>query len=177
MIQIDTVPSSIFLIGLMGVGKSTVGKKLALEYSKHFYDSDHEIQKRNGVTINLIFEIEGEVGFRKREAKIIDELTAIPNIVLATGGGAVLETSNRVCLQKRGLVVYLKSSLAQLSERALMGGRRPLLQTDNPMVVLKKLSEQRNPLYEKTADLIIDVTDRSVPDTIKTIMAEIQKRQ
>ena len=161
----------------MGVGKSTVGRRLASEYSKHFYDSDREIEQRTGVTISLIFEIEGEAGFRSREAKIIDELTAIPNIVLATGGGAILETSNQVCLQKRGFVIYLKSSLAQLSERALMGGKRPLLQTDNPMVVLKKLLEQRNPIYEKVADLIVEVTDQSIPDTVKTIMAEIQKKQ
>ncbi|MFT5425091.1 MAG: shikimate kinase [Gammaproteobacteria bacterium] len=155
----------------MGTGKSTIGKKLALKISQTFYDSDHEIENRTGASINLIFEIEGEEGFRNREGKILDELTSMSNIVLATGGGAILIEENRTRLSERGFVVYLKSNINQLLKRTSKDSKRPLLQNDNPEAVLKKLLEEREPLYEGVADMVIDTAELSINDIITQIMS------
>ena len=163
--------SNIFLIGPMGTGKSTVGKKLAKKSSQQFYDCDHEIEDRTGASINLIFEIEGEEGFRKREIQLLDELTAMSNIVLATGGGAVLSEENRMHLSARGFVVYLKSDINQLLKRTSRDSKRPLLQNSEPEAVVRELLEIRGPLYEEVADMVIDTAGLSINDIITQIMS------
>ncbi len=163
--------SNIFLIGPMGTGKSAVGKKLAKKSSQQFYDCDHEIENRTGASINLIFEIEGEEGFRKRETRLLDELTSMSNIVLATGGGAVLDKENRTRLSARGLVVYLKSDINQLLKRTSRDTKRPLLQNTVPEAVLRELLEIRGPLYEEVADMVIDTAGLSINDIIAQIMS------
>lgn len=163
--------SNIFLIGPMGTGKSTIGRKLAKRSSQKFYDSDYEIESRTGVKINLIFEIEGEAGFRKRESQLLDEFTSMSNIVLATGGGAVLSEENRATLTERGFVVYLKSDIDLLLRRTSRDSKRPLLQNEDPEAVLKKLLDERGPLYEEVADLVIDTAGLSINDIITQIMS------
>lgn len=155
----------------MGTGKSTIGKKLAKKTSQDFHDCDHEIENRTGASISLIFEIEGEEGFRKREGQLLDELTSMSNIVLATGGGAILNEENRTRLAERGFVVYLKSDINQLLKRTLKDSKRPLLQNDDPEAVLKKLLEERGPLYEGVADMVIDTVELSINDIIAQIMS------
>ena len=158
----------------MGTGKSTVGKQLAKKTSQQFYDCDHEIENHTGASINLIFEIEGEEGFRRRETQQLDELTSMSNIVLATGGGAVLNEENRVRLSARGLVVYLKSDINQLLKRTSRDGKRPLLQNSEPETVLRELLEIRGPLYEEVADMVIDTAGLSINDIIAQIMSAQQ---
>ena len=155
----------------MGTGKSTVGKKLAKESSQKFYDCDREIENRTGASINLVFEIEGEEGFRKRETRLLDELTSMSNIVLATGGGAVLDKENRTRLSARGFVVYLKSDINQLLKRTSRDSKRPLLQNTEPEAVLRELLETRGPLYEEVADMVIDTAELSINDIIAKIMS------
>lgn len=156
---------NIFLIGLMGAGKSTVGRRLAKTLKLQFFDSDQEIECRTGATVSLIFEIEGEAGFRKREKDIIDELTKHSGIVLATGGGVVLDIVNRQALATRGMVVYLRTGSAQLIRRTSRDSKRPLLKTDDPATKLQELLKIRGPLYEEIADLVID-TDHRSPQSI-----------
>jgi shikimate kinase len=153
---------NIFLIGLMGAGKSTVGRLLAKSLDKTFYDSDHEIERKTGVNIPLIFELEGESGFRKRESQAIAELVAQENIVLATGGGAVLLQENRDALSSHGVVVYLRASVDELWHRTRGDRNRPLLQTENPRERLQTLFSQRDPLYREIADLVIDTGGQPV---------------
>ena len=160
-----TKHGNIFLIGLMGAGKSTVGHRLAKRLKLQFFDSDQEIELRTGATVSLIFEIEGEAGFRKREKNIIDELSKHPGIVLATGGGAVLDPENRLALATRGVVVYLRTEFAQLIRRTSRDSKRPLLKTDDPAAKLQELLKIRGPLYEEIADLVID-TDHRSPQSI-----------
>lgn len=155
----------------MGTGKSTIGKRLARKLSRVFYDCDHALEDRTGATINLIFEIEGETGFRKRETQLLDELTAKSDIVLATGGGVVLDAGNRAWLSTRGFVVYLKSDLQQLLKRTYKDGKRPLLKNGNPELILRELLKIREPLYEKTADLVIDTAQLSIHNTIAQIVS------
>lgn len=154
-----TKPDNIFLVGPMGAGKTTIGRQLAKSLGLDFVDSDHEIENRTGVGIPLIFEVEGEEGFRRREREMIDELTRRGNIVLATGGGAVLDAANRAHLSARGQVVYLHASLEHLLKRTAKDRNRPLLQTDNPRARLQQILEQRDPLYREIADLVVE-TDR-----------------
>jgi shikimate kinase len=148
--------TNIYLIGLMGAGKTTVGKQLARRLHRPFYDSDHEIVERTGVPIPTIFEIEGEPGFRRREAQTIGELTALPAIVMATGGGVVLDPENRRCLRETGWVVYLNVPPFHLYQRTRNDRNRPLLQVDNPLARLEELHAARDPLYRETAHLVID---------------------
>ncbi len=156
------VTGNIFLVGLMGAGKTTVGKLLARHLGKTFYDSDHEIETRTGVNIPLIFELEGEAGFRRREAAVIAELTRQRGIVLATGGGAVLAPENRENLSRNGLVIYLRASVKDLWQRTRHDRNRPLLQTDDPRARLQQLFEQRDPLYREIADAVIDTGEQPV---------------
>lgn len=157
-----TVPGNVFLVGLMGAGKTSVGKLLAKRLGKHFVDSDHEIEGRTGVRIPVIFEIEGEAGFRQREAAMIDELTRAADIVLATGGGAVLNPQNRACLKDRGTVVYLRASVDELWNRTRRDRNRPLLQTADPRARLAELLEIRDPLYLEVAHIVIDTGSQSL---------------
>ncbi len=166
-------PGSLFLTGPMGAGKSTIGRQLAKQLGMPFYDSDHEIESRTGVDIPLIFELEGEAGFRKREAAIIDELTALPDIVLATGGGAILDPQNREHLKSRGRVIYLHATVDQQLRRTRKDRNRPLLQTGNPRAKLEELLEIRDPLYRETAGLIVETDGMRVRDVVKKILQRI----
>lgn len=166
-------PGSLFLTGPMGAGKSTIGRQLAKQLGMPFYDSDHEIESRTGVDIPLIFELEGEAGFRKREVAIIDELTALPDIVLATGGGAILDPQNREHLKSRGRVIYLHATVNQQLRRTRKDRNRPLLQTGNPRAKLEELLEIRDPLYRETAGLIVETDGMRVRDVVKKIMQRL----
>ena len=169
-------PRNIFLIGLMGTGKTTVGRQLARKLKMEFFDSDRVIEERTGADIPLIFEKEGEAGFRKREVAIIDELTQKQNIILATGGGAVLDPLNRDHLSSRGTVFYLKSSLKTLVERTSKDKNRPLLHADEPAeVILQRLLDQRGPLYEETADYVIETANNSIHNVIHAIIKHLKK--
>ena len=166
---------SIFLIGPMGSGKTAVGRQLARMLNLEFYDSDVEIEARTGVDIPLIFEKEGEAGFRDREREAIASLTARDGVVLATGGGAVLLPANREHLAARGCVIYLQTSVDQQLERTRHGRQRPLLYTTDPKTRLRELLIERLPHYEATADIVVN-TDRrrvqAVADEIAQLLAE-----
>jgi 3-dehydroquinate synthase len=153
---------NIILVGMMGAGKTTVGKLLAKQLGKTFIDSDEEIQRRTGVTIPHIFDVEGEAGFRLRESGVIQELLAQNNIVLATGGGAILSPQNRSRMKQNGVVVYLKSTVHDLWQRTRHDQNRPLLQTENPRAKLQELLDLREPLYEETADVVAYTGKQSV---------------
>jgi len=162
----------------MGTGKTTVGRQLSRKLKMSFYDSDRVIERRTGADIPLIFEKEGEAGFRKREEAIIDELTQKNNIILATGGGAVLSAENRAHLKHRGTVFYLKSNLKTLVERTSKDKNRPLLHAEEPAeVILQRLLEQRGPLYEETADYIIETANNSIQRIIQTIIKHLKSIQ
>lgn len=155
-------PKNLFLIGPMGAGKSAVGKQLARMLHMTFVDSDDEIEQRTGVDIPFIFEKEGEEGFRKREARIIDELSQGDGVILATGGGAVVDASSRSKLGARGYVVYLRTSVRQQLERTSKGRERPMLSNGNPEQVLADLMELRDPMYREIADLVVETDGRRV---------------
>jgi len=157
-----SVAGSIFLVGLMGAGKTSVGRILARRLHKPFYDMDHEIERATGVKIPVIFEIEGEAGFRARESKVLAELVHKGDIVLATGGGAVLSEQNRRLLAGHGTVVYLRATPRDLWLRTRHDKNRPLLQTADPLAKLEELFEQRDPLYREIADVIMDTGSQSV---------------
>lgn len=160
----------------MGSGKTAVGRQLARLLDLEFYDSDVEIEARTGVDIPLIFEKEGEAGFREREREVIDSLTAKNSIVLATGGGAVLLPSNREHLSARGCVVYLQTSVDQQLERTRHGRQRPLLYTSDPETRLRELLEQRLPLYEAVADIVVNTDGRRVNAVADEILRLLEER-
>jgi len=162
--------NNIFLIGPMGSGKTAVGRQLARLLQRPFLDSDHEIEQRTGADIALIFEREGEAGFRRREREIIAELTARNDVVLATGGGAVLAEENRRHLAERGWVVYLETSVAQQVERAGRTTHRPLLKGADPRVRLDELMQIREPLYREIADFILSTNRRRVTSVAERIV-------
>jgi shikimate kinase len=168
------MPGNLFLTGPMGAGKSTIGRQLSKQLRMVFYDSDREIENRTGVDIPLIFELEGEQGFRKRERLVIDELTSLPNIVLATGGGAILDADNRKHLAERGLVIYLHASVNQQLARTKHDRNRPLLQTDNPRQRLEDLMRLRDPLYREIADLVIDTDGKRVMAVVNQIIRKLK---
>lgn len=147
---------NIYLIGLMGAGKTTIGRQLAKTLKLPFYDSDKSIEESTGVDIPTIFEFEGEVGFREREKRIIKLLTSKRGIVLATGGGAILSDENRILLKENGFVVYLQCSIERILERTRRDTQRPLLKTENPKERLQCLFAEREPLYLSCADYKID---------------------
>lgn len=162
---------NLFLIGPMGAGKSTIGRQLAKELRLEFYDADQEIEARTGADIAWIFDVEGEQGFRKREAAVIDDLSQQAGIVLATGGGAVLAPENRNRLAARGTVVYLYTTAEQQIRRTARDKRRPLLQVETPESVLVDLMAQRDPLYREIADMVV-ITDGR---TVRSVAAEVIK--
>ncbi len=168
---------NIILVGPMGSGKTTIGRQLARQLHKTFFDSDHEIENKTGANIPLIFELEGEEGFRKRETAMLDELSQKKGIVLATGGGAVLTLENRKMLRQRGIVIYLSAKIEQLWERTRLDKNRPLLQTENPREKIEMLLKQRDPLYKEIADIIIDTGNGNVKTTIKQIIAQLDKTE
>lgn len=165
---------NIFLIGPMGAGKTTMGRQIAKRLNMDFEDSDHAIQEHTGVDIPLIFEKEGEAGFRKREAAIIDELTQKSQLVLATGGGAILAKENRQHLKNRGTVIYLHSDIKHLLDRVGHDKNRPLLQTPDPAATLKEIMKVREPLYRETADIIINTGQQSIRAVINVMLDKIK---
>jgi len=161
--------NNIFLIGPMGVGKTTIGTNLARLLRYEFLDSDHEIEERTGASISLIFDIEGEEGFREREARMIEELTERDRIVLSTGGGSVLSEASRQYLRSRGFVVYLRASTDVLYERLKKSRNRPLMETDDKRRVIEELMEIREPLYLAVADVTITTNGRSSQEVAQEI--------
>ena len=164
---------NIVLVGMMGAGKTTVGRLLARRLKRRFYDSDTEIERRCGVRIAVIFEIEGEPGFRAREAQVIAELCAQEKVVLATGGGAVLAEENRRRLAACGTVVYLHARPADLWQRVRHDRNRPLLAGAEPQRRLEDLYRQRDPLYREVADIVIDTGKQSVQVLEKELLAQL----
>ncbi|KAF1047698.1 MAG: 3-dehydroquinate synthase [Herbaspirillum frisingense] len=158
----------------MGAGKTTIGRALAKKLNKRFIDSDHEIEARTGASIPVIFEIEGEESFRRREAEVIRELAAQPDIVLATGGGAVLRAENRENLKKGGTVIYLRASINQILQRTGRDKNRPLLQTADPRRKLEELSRQREPLYREVADFVVETNRPNVQFLVQTIISHLE---
>lgn len=161
---------------MMGAGKTTVGRHLAKRLKLRFIDCDHEIEARSGVKIPVIFEIEGEAGFRRRESSLIDELTHQDGIVLATGGGAVLAQENRNNLARTGFVVYLSATPRTLHERTRHDKNRPLLQVDDPMARILELYEQRDPLYRSVADLIVEGNRHSPLGVVRMLEKRMRER-
>jgi shikimate kinase len=162
---------NVFLIGPMGAGKTTVGKALAKELGYTFYDSDQEIEVTTGVDIAWIFDVEGEAGFREREVGVIDRLSQLTGIVLATGGGVVEREENCRVLASRGLVVYLQASVGQQLERTIKDRRRPLLQTDDKESKLKELIERRHQLYKSVADYEFSTDSCTIKSVVNDILA------
>jgi shikimate kinase len=163
---------NVYLIGPMGSGKTAVGRRLAVLLGKQFVDSDAEIEKRTGVDIRYIFEKEGEARFRQREREVIAELSGLDGVVVATGGGVILDPINRERLAKTGIVVYLETTIDTLVRRTKASKTRPLLMNDDPQAVLERMMVVRRPLYEKAADLRIETTGRQV----RAVAADIQLR-
>ena len=159
----------------MGAGKSTVGRQLAKTLNKEFIDCDREIEERTGVTIAIIFEVEGEEGFRKRERAMIEQLTERDGIVLATGGGVVLDEDNRSRLRTRGFAIYLNAPIDLLVERTARDRQRPLLQTDDPKAKLIALANEREPLYRQVADMVIKTDRRTARHVVKEIVRRISQ--
>ncbi len=160
----------------MGAGKTTIGKLLAKHLGKDFYDTDHEIEKRTGVKIPVIFELEGEAGFRKRETAVIQDLTKLDNIVMATGGGAVIAEENRQLLQANGTVIYLRANVNELWHRTRNDKHRPLLQNVDIRAKLEQLYAERNPLYTQTATFIIDTGNQPVASLLNRIEKSLAER-
>lgn len=170
----NAIPNNIFLIGLMGAGKSTVGRMLAKRLGKTFFDSDHEIEKRCGVKIPTIFEMEGETGFRKREAAIINDLTHLQGIVLATGGGSVLLPENREYLHIQGFVIYLRANPHDLWTRTKNDKGRPLLNTANPQKTLEDLFRVRDPLYLSIAHHVVETGKPNVTQLTNKLLMQLE---
>ncbi|MGD8976063.1 MAG: shikimate kinase AroK [Gammaproteobacteria bacterium] len=164
---------SVFLIGPMGAGKSAVGRRLAHLLKRDFLDTDDEIERRTGVDIPFIFEKEGEAGFRRRERQVVAELSALPGIVLATGGGVVLDEANRRDLTVSGTVVYLHASVDQQLKRTRRGRGRPLLETEDPRQRLEDLMTIREPLYRAMADYVVDTNGRKVTAVAEEIRSRL----
>jgi shikimate kinase len=165
---------SIFLVGPMGVGKTTIGRQLAHLLGYEFIDSDRAIEERTGASIPWIFDMEGEEGFRRREHTVIDELTTHTSTVLATGGGAVIKPENRACLKQRGIVVYLKAELDELLARTRNDKNRPLLQTEDPRSRLQLLLEQREPWYLEVADIVFDTQHQNIKSAANTLLKQLR---
>ena len=171
----EKTDNTIILIGMMGAGKTTIGKSLANYLNKTFIDSDQEIQKRTGVSIPVIFEIEGEVGFRKREADMLKELIKIDNIVLATGGGIILNKENCKSLKKKGTIIYLRATVNDLLHRTRHDKNRPLLQTTDPQTKFTDLFNQRDPIYCEVAHIVVESGSLSVHQMVKYLTQKLDK--
>jgi shikimate kinase len=171
-----TANSNIYLVGMPGAGKTTVGRHLAKRMRRSFIDADHEIESRTGVRIPLIFDIEGEQGFRDRESKVLAELGSRSGLIVATGGGAVLRPENRATLKENGVVVYLHATPQLLFERTRLDHNRPLLQVADPMKKLNELFAVRDPLYREVADITINSLGGSISHLVRQLEQELQKQ-
>ena len=169
-------PGNIFLVGMMGAGKSTVGKALARRLGRVFIDCDREIVERTGVPIATIFEIEGEAGFRRRETTVLAELAGRTNVVIATGGGAVLADENRRLMREHGTVVYLKAALDNLHERTRRDVARPLLASGDRRATLASLLDARDPLYREAAHLVVESGSPSAATLAGRIVEVLEAR-
>ena len=171
----DATSQNIVLVGPMGVGKTTVGRRLAHDLNKDFFDTDHEIVDKTGVSIDHIFDIEGEEGFRERESKILENLCQMSNIILATGGGIVILPKNRKILRNAGLVVYLSSSVDQLLRRTAKSKTRPLLEnsTDREKTITE-LVEARDVYYREVASFVVDTTGKKLHEVVNIIIRETE---
>jgi shikimate kinase len=168
--------TNVYLIGPMGSGKTSIGQRLARRLGLEFVDCDHELEKHTGASVSLIFDVEGEEGFRLRETRMLEALTARRGVLVATGGGAVLRRENRILLKSSGLVVYLRTSVAQQLRRLGRDKSRPLLQTPDRRQKLKQLAEQRDPLYEELADIVIPARNRSLDAAANELAQAIRER-
>jgi shikimate kinase len=174
--MIDRRAMNVVLVGPMGSGKTSVGRRLACVLKRDFFDSDFEIVARTGVAIDHIFDVEGEEGFRQREINMLSELCEIPNIVIATGGGIVIKPENRELLKRDSFVVYLSSSIKQLVSRTARSKSRPLLEkSTNREKTIRELIEKREPLYQEVADVVIDTTGKKLYAIINEIKKSIPK--
>ena len=171
----DKATGNIFLIGLMGAGKTTIGRQLARRLGKEFKDSDSEVEQRTGVGIDVIFDIEGEQGFRRRETEVLRELVATHGIVLATGGGAVLAPENRQLLRENGFIIYLKASVEHLAGRLRLDRRRPLLQSGDKLAKIRDLMARREPVYEALADLVVETNESSIYRVVGEISNKVKQ--
>ena len=161
--------SNVYLIGPMGSGKTTIGQRVAKHLGLEFFDCDHELEAQTGASVSLIFDVEGEAGFRERETRMLDQLTRRKGVLVATGGGVVLRKRNRELLRRNGLVVYMSTSVAQQLRRLNRDRTRPLLQTPDRRERLAQLAAQRNPLYEEVADIVFPSQSRSLDTTAKAL--------
>ena len=166
---------NIYFVGMMGAGKTTIGRQLARRLKKRFVDCDHEIEARTGVRVPVIFEIEGEAGFRRRESQVLHALSTEHDLVLATGGGAVLDPQNRKCLAETGMVIYLCVQPDELYARTRHDRNRPLLQVEDPLSKIRELHEQRDPLYREIADIVIVSGGRTPLAAARQLEQEIRK--
>ena len=171
-----TLKQNIFLIGPMGSGKTTIGKQLARTFGLEFYDCDHELERLTGASVSLIFDLEGEAGFRLRESHLLKQLTAKKGVLIATGGGTVCDEENRRLLRSQGMVVYLKTSIDNQLNRLNKDKSRPLLQADDKVQRLQDLAEKRNPLYDATADLVFSTRSYSKQYLLWRIILRIRWR-
>ena len=167
---------NLYLVGMPGAGKSTIGKALARKLILPFVDADHEMLSHTGVPISTIFELEGEAGFRTREMQLIHELCERDGILLATGGGAILKEENRDALRRSGVVIYLHASLENLWQRTRHDHRRPLLNTGSPREALKSLLDARDALYRRTADIVVETGRQSVARLVNELADELARR-
>lgn len=161
--------TNVYLIGPMGSGKTTIGQRVAKRLGLEFFDCDHELEAQTGASVSLIFDVEGEAGFRERETRMLDQLTRRKGVLVATGGGVVLRKRNRELLRRNGLVVYMSTSVAQQLRRLNRDRTRPLLQTPDRRERLAQLAAQRNPLYEEVADIVFPSQNRSLDDTARAL--------
>jgi shikimate kinase len=164
----------VFLVGMMGAGKTTIGRQLARLLGREFIDLDQELEARCGVKVSLIFEIEGEAGFRRRESQLLEECTRRRDIVLATGGGAVIAPENRRCLKERGVVVYLRATGPELYRRVARDRNRPLLQTADPRARIDSLLAERGPFYDEVAGITLETGAMPVSHAVRTLVPLLQ---
>ena len=166
--------TNVYLVGPMGSGKTTIGQRLARHLNLQFLDSDHELEAQTGASVSLIFDVEGEEGFRRRETEMLRKLTARQNVLVATGGGIVLREENRNLLRRSGLVVYLKTSVAQQLRRLSRDKSRPLLQSGDREEKLARLADARNPLYEELADIVFPSQNRGLEAAARALARAIE---
>jgi len=168
------VPCNVYLIGPMGSGKTTIGQRVAKRLGLEFFDCDHELEEQTGASVSLIFDVEGEEGFRERETRMLEQLTKRRGVLVATGGGVVLKKRNRELLQRSGLVVYMNTSVNQQLRRLSRDRSRPLLQTGDRKAKLVRLAAQRNPLYKELADIEFTSQSRGLDATAHTLAGLIR---